>query len=232
MVAIISSRGAVRVCGPVSLLYFDMYVSDLPIFPNQLHLFSLRLYCCVLLRHAIAAAPVRLALFWLVLHAAQAFGTQLHPCVVHDLRLTGVVRGGDLGGVYEELTVIDSIAAVLQVLLLWTAHWDADLRMNTLKDLGAFINYGLHLQKAGSSEETDDIFELQGHMACVAECKELLKHLWALDDGDGEAAHGAEGRVVSKVGRAGCQHGLVGAERLALNVYDDVTQLSLQPQLI
>lgn len=209
-----------------------MHISDLPIFPNQLHLLSLSLYCCVLLRHAIAAAPVRLALLWLVPHTAQAFGSQLHPCVTHGLRLTGVVRGGDLGGVYEQLTITDSIAAVLQVLLLWTAHWDADLRMNTLEDLGAFINYGLHLKKTGSSEETDDIFELQRHMACVAERKELLEHLWALDDGDREAAHGAEGRVVSKVGRAGCQHGLVGAEWLALDVHDDVTQLSLQPQLI
>lgn len=163
---------------------------------------------------------------------AQAFGCQLHACVMHGLRLSGIVRGGDLGGVYKELTITDSIAAVLQVLLLWTAHWDADLRMNTLKDLGAFINYGLHLQKTGSSEETDDIFELQGHVACVAEREELLKHLWALDDGDREATHGAEGRVVSKVGRAGCQHGLVCAERLALDVYNDVTQFSLQPQLV
>lgn len=232
MVAVISCRRAVRVRGPVGLLHLHVHISDLTIFPNQLHLLRLRLYGSVLLGHTVTAAPVGLALFILVSHAAQAFGCQLEAGVVRGLRRAGVVRGGDLGGVYKELTVTDSIVAVLQVLLLWTAHWYADLRMNTFEDFGAFINYGLHLQKTGSSEETDDIFELQGHMACVAKCEKLLKHLWALDDRDGEAAHGAEGRVVSKVGRAGSEHGLVGAEWLSLDVHDDVTELSLQPQLI
>lgn len=147
-----------------------------------------------MLGHTITTASVRLAFLLLLSHSAQAFSHQLEARLVSCLTLPGVVRGGDLGRVYKEVAVVDPVVASLQVVLIWAADsdWDTDLGVDTLKDLGTLVNDGLHLQKAGSSEETDNILELQGHVTGVAERKELLEHLGAFDDRDGKAAHGAE----------------------------------------
>lgn len=156
----------------------------MPVFSDQLHLLGFSLGGSVVLRHAVAAGPVRLSLLLVLSAPGEALPCQLYAHFLARLVLPRVVRGGDLGRIYKEAAVIDPVVAGLHVVLPWAidANWDAHLRVDALQDLGAFVNDGLHLEKAGSRQEADDVLELQGHVTCVAESKKLLEHLGAFDD--------------------------------------------------